>query len=612
MFCALKRNDPAEMRTEMSSLPNCLSSMPHWSLAAIALAALGAPSAAMATGLTCDDAIKSAFKPDEQTRVILVRPFRQGDGLVISEPRSPQTPIAASDLCLVKLIVGPGNPGPAGAPSTSQGIGIEVWLPAPAKWNGRIHNVGGRGGFDGGSHSSVSEVAWPIAAVTAGTEGAVSASTDIGHSPTDGSWGMDPDGTLAKPLWQDYAHRAMHEMALKTKALTAAYYGRPAKYAYYEGSSTGGRHGYRLAQQYPDDYDGIVANLPALNWTEWTTAGVYRALVIERDLGGVELTEAQQDLVSNAAISACDVVGGQHLGYIMDNAACHYDPTKDRAVLCASDGGTNTTADCVTQAQAQAVNKMWYGITRDGSVPSPDVDNGVSARLDGKRLWYGMMRGTSLYNAFFSRLGYRSSAKDGYIAGQVALQLQNPTIAEPTFRNATGNGQGLWQDLSYKQLANAFDRGVALDPVFGDLASDNPDLSAFKARGGKFLSWHGWNDEAIPVQGSIRYYDRVIEKMGGAANVQSFFKLYLVPGAGHLSPNGTANPKAVPPLPAPGQFYKLIVDWVERGIEPRSVVIQAPANSGVVRSAPACAYPQIATYVRGDPNLAASFTCTTK
>lgn len=599
------------MPIQMPSPMNRLFGTPSRPLTAIALAALSVPSPALAAGLTCDDMIKSAFRPDEQTSVVLVKPFQQGDTLAISEPSTQQTPIAASDLCLVKLIVGPGNPGPPGAPSTSPGIGIEVWLPSPAKWNGRIHNVGGRGGFDGGAHSLVTEVAWPIAAITAGTEGAVSASTDSGHSPTDGSWGMNPDGTLAEPLWQDYAHRAMHEMALKTKALTAAYYGRPAKYAYYEGASTGGRHGYRLAQQYPDDYDGIVANLPALNWAEWTTAGVYRALVVERDLGGVALTDAQQDLVSNAAISACDVVGGQHLGYIMDNVACEYDPTEDSAVICTSDGGTNTTADCVTRLQAKAVNKMWYGITIDGSVPSPDVDNGAGTRLDSKRRWYGMMRGTSLYNAYFSRLGYRSSAKDGYIAGQVALELQNPTIAEPTFRNATGNGQGLWQELSYKQLANAFDRGVALDPVFGNLASDNPDLSAFKARGGKLLSWHGWNDEAIPVQGSIRYYDRLIEKMGGAAKAQDFFRLYLVPGAGHLSPNGTANPSATPPLPAPGQLYTLMVNWVERGIEPRSVVLQSPVSSGVAGSAPACAYPHIVTYVGGDPNTAESFTCAT-
>ena len=123
-----------------------------------------------------------------------------------------------------------------------------------------------------------------------------------------------------------------------------------------------------------------------------------------------------------------------------------------------------------------------------------------------------------------------AGAGEGYGADQVALELGNPTLAGPSFKNASGDGQRLWRQMSYEQLANAFDRGVALDPVFGYVSSDNPDLSAFKARGGKFLSWQGWNDETIPVQGTIRYYDRVVEKMGGIANVQSFFKLYLAPG----------------------------------------------------------------------------------
>jgi pimeloyl-ACP methyl ester carboxylesterase len=172
--------------------------------------------------------------------------------------------------------------------------------------------------------------------MTAGMEGSISASTDSGHALTNGAWAMNPDGTPAQQLWIDYAHRAMHVMAQKTKALAVAYYGRPAHHAYYEGASTGGRHGYRLAQEYPDDYDGIVAVLPALNWAEWVTAAVYRSLVVQRDLGGTYLTRSQMDLVSNAAIRAGDMLGGQHMGYIVDNAACNYDPTKDPEipVLC--------------------------------------------------------------------------------------------------------------------------------------------------------------------------------------------------------------------------------------------------------------------------------------
>ena len=554
-------------------------------------------------------ALRVAFGSDGQTSVILAKIFGKGEPLVIAEPVTEMTPTAANDLVLVKLNVGPGNPGPAGAPSTSPGIGIEMWLPTPENWNERIHNIGGLGGYDGGMQGSATQVCWPFAAVHAGVEGAVSASTDSGHSPTNGAWGMNPDGTFATQLWIDYAHRAQHEMAVKTKALATALYGRAPRYSYYEGVSTGGRHGYRLAQEYPGDYDGIAAHLPALNFAELATAWVYRSLLIERDLGGVALTEGQMDLVSNAAIHACDIVGGQHLGYIIDNAACRYDPTQDPGVLCVADGGTNTSAQAVTRLQAQTINKMWYGMTSDGSAPSPEIDNGVEAVLAGKRRWYGLTRGTSLYGAYFARLGYPMGAHHGYVAGQVALELQNPAIAEPTFKNACGDGQGLWKDMSYEQLAHAFDRGVALDADFGRLASDDPDLTAFKARGGRFLSWHGWNDEAIPVQGTIQYYERVIERMGGLANVQSFFKLYLVPGGGHMSPHGTSNPEANPPAVAAGQFYQLLVDWVERGIEPHRVIIESPTPTPVMRRQPIFPYPQRPRYIAGDPNVETSYAC---
>jgi len=44
----------------------------------------------------------------------------------------------------------------------------------------------------------------------------------------------------------------------------------------------------------------------------------------------------------------------------------------------------------------------------------------------------------------------------------VALELENPTLATPSFINATGNGANAWKNLSYAQLANAYDQGLIL------------------------------------------------------------------------------------------------------------------------------------------------------
>ena len=573
--------------------------------------------------LDCNEALKAAFAPDDLTTVVLVKIFKKGDPVVLSEAVTAQTPAAANDLCLVKLNVGPGNPGPVGAPSTSPGIGIEIWLPAPANWNNRLHALGG-GGWVGGPAGSPAAIADPRGAAIAGTEGAVSSVTDTGHPregavpgrpSSGGDFAMNPDGTINQTLWKDFASRSLHEQAVKTKALATAYYGRAPKFSYWEGLSNGGREALSLAQNYPADFDGISGGLPAINWSSFATADLYPQIVFQRDLGGAPLTEAQQDLVSNAAIHACDIVGGQHLGYIMDIASCRYDPTKDRNVLCKAEGGKNPTPICVTKVQANVFNKIWYGMTSNGSAPSPAIDNGWDKELEGVRRWYGLPRGTSLYNAYYTKLfgtntGLANVTGPWTLASdQVALELQNPTMAAPNFENATGNGADLWKTLSYAQLSNAFDRGLALQPVFGYVDTSNPDLSAFKARGSKMLTWQGIHDEVIPIQGTIRYYNSVVEKMGGLATVQSFYKFYIVPGVGHATPNGTANPAAHPPVVPPNRFYELLVNWVENGVAPDRIEIQSPSPTPVRIMQPLCPYPQKVTYTGGDPKATTSFTC---
>lgn len=517
--------------------------------------------------------------------------------------------MAQNDLCFVKLNVGPGNPGVAGAPSTSPGIGIEIWLPTAANWNKRIHVKGG-GGWAGGTHGTLTGIT-PVsgsagsASDTAGVEGAVSATTDTGHAISNGSFAMNPDGTINTILWKDFSERGIHEMAVKTKALAKAYYGEDAKYAYWNGFSTGGRQGLKEAQANPADFDGILAGAPANNWTRFITTELYPQIVAQRDLGGVAITADQHTTVSNAAINACDMVGGVHLGYVPDPAACRYDPTTDAAVICTADGGTNATAGCVSPAQALAFNKFWYGQTADGSVPNPAADNGFAAATAPAQKWYGLARGANL-------MGLAGATPFPISSDMVALELQDPTIATPSLLNATGNGADRWKSLTYAQLANAWDRGVALQSAFANINTDSADLSAFRDRKGKLISYHGLADTLIPPQGTINYYSRVAAQMGGVAATQGFYRLYLVPGMGHGFSNGTSNADANPPLPTNAQLYQLLTAWVEKGIEPPArveVATVASASFPAVKSRPLCLYPLKANHTSGDPNLAASYSC---
>jgi Tannase and feruloyl esterase len=568
-----------------------------------------------AVALTCDNSMIAAFKPDANTTVTLVKAFKQGDPLALSAtPASPPPPIAANDMCLVKLTIGPGNPGPAGALSTSSGIHIEMWLPSPANWNKRIHNItlGGFGGsavigdttlITAGTAPYLTGVTWGIAM----NEGAVSAVNDGGHAdPTaTGSFAMNPDGTINTTLWTDLATRATHEMTLKTKALVAAYYLTPQSFAYVDGCSGGGRQGFAEAQTFPADYNGILAGAPSIAQTRFFPADLYPGFVQLKDLGSyTALTAGQLALVAGSAVSACDTtLTGQHDGYINNPASCNYDPVNDPSVLCTASGGTNTTPNCVTTAQAKTFDKVWYGATSDGTVPSPVADNGVNIFRSPDQLWWGEPRGAKFAQAFSYGLTHPTD--------QIALNLQNSIYARPAFVNATGNGQNAWMTLSYAGFANQLAQGAALNNAFGNIDTENTDLSAFNAAGGKMLSYHGLADPLVAqAMSSKNYYEKVSALVGGYSATQKFYRLFLVPGMGHCSgvnsENGVASPPANPPLLQGTQAYDALTKWVESGTPPSTITV---TTADATRSRPLCLYPKQLTYVSGDVNAAASFTC---
>jgi len=203
----------------------------------------------------------------------------------------------------------------------------------------------------------------------------------------------------------------------------------------------------------------------------------------------------------------------------------------------------------------------------------------------------------------------------------VALEMQNPTLATPSFINATGNGANGWRSLSYLQLADAYDRGVSLQRSFGHINTDDTNLRPLRKSGGKMLMYHGLADVLIMPQGSINYYERVIRELDGLDEVQKFYRFFLVPGMAHGFSNGTPNPNANPPLPGSAnadgvadgtsQLYDALTAWVEKGIAPRRIDISTAVTTTfpVAKSRPICAYPKKAAYVRGDINVASSYVC---
>jgi feruloyl esterase len=146
------------------------------------------------------------------------------------------------------------------------------------------------------------------------------------------------------------------------------------------------------------------------------------------------------------------------------------------------------------------------------------------------------------------------------------------------------------------------------------LDSTNPDLSRFRARGGKLIMYHGWNDPAISPWNSIAYY-KDVQKAVGEKETAGFMQLYMVPGMEHCA--GGPGPAAFGQLGistsggAKYGVFDALVDWVEKDVPSEKVIgTKYSADSKVLLTRPLCPYPQIAKYKgTGETNDAANFEC---
>lgn len=611
----------------MSQLPFRMTTVGAFSVAAVlAGCASDLPVQMTQAPLNCDMQSLGQLKIDTQTRIVGVTAFKAGEDVRLANTPVPfiKTPV---DACMVKLVVGPGNPGPAGAPSTSPGIGIEVWLPARDQWNQTIRAFGS-GGWAGGYYADPTRIgqtgggnAMFLAAVQKGY--AVSGS-DHGHGGTasgrNASFGMNPDGSINTVLWNDFAERSMLEQALKTKAVVKAYYGKAQAKAYFDGYSTGGRQGYKLAQRYPEQYDGILAGAPAFNWSRFITAELYPQVVMQRDLGRT-IPNAKLHAASALALASC---GGAQAswGFLHDPLACKYNPARDPSALCQGEPGetgvqgTSTQSTCLSLKEAQALNKIWFGMTRDGSVPDPVQDHGGSSRPAPEKgqLWFGLTRGTDLSALAGEQAPFPISSQ------MTAFSLANPRIAQKgMFTNATGNAEDGWKHLQYADLALAFERGLAMQPSLAYINTDATNLTALRDRGAKVLSYHGLSDQLIMPQGSLNYFERLSQQMGGVEKVKSFNRLFFIPGLGHsglfnqtasIGLNGAMTPASAVPLPQPAtgrdEMFNALRNWVEKGVAPERIDLSASSGN---LSLPICAHPAKAVYVEGSRNASSSYAC---
>jgi feruloyl esterase len=430
---------------------------------------------------------------------------------------------------------------------------VRIWVAIPATgWNGRFMGTGG-GGFAGGQAAGVNG---PVAL------GFAAGATDTGHTGGSAAFALGADGKLDWQAIRNFAHVGIHEMTVTGKALTEAMYGVAPRYSYFNGCSTGGRQGLMEAQRYPQDYNGIASAAPAINWTNLLVHSLWGSMLMQNASNPIEMCKLA--LATETAVAACDATDGVTDGVIEEPGRCAYDP---KALVGAATRGCGP----FTQADADIIRKLWDG----------------PRRLDGGPLWYGMPRGADLNALSTSRGTPLAPQVFGFANDWLRYFIHQD--AQFDWRTVTPDAyQALW-DRSYEQYANV-------------IGTDNPDLSAFRDRGGKTIIWHGWADQLITADGSIDYYKRVQQRMGGAKATSNFARLYMAPGVAHCTGG---------PGPQPTGVLDALLAWVETGQAPETLTAVRRDQSGAVqRSRPLCQYPLVARYSgKGSTDDASNFMC---
>jgi Tannase and feruloyl esterase len=430
-------------------------------------------------------------------------------------------------------------------------VAFEVTM--PAHWNGRFYMIG-NGGHAGQAIDDPARITERNGALKLGF---AFAQTNTGHDST-----KEPGGTfvLSNPAKAiDYAYRAVHVTAATAKDMIAAYYPKPAKHSYWNSCSNGGRQGLMEAQRFPKDFDGVIANAPWSDQTGFTIGGIWNQLAIDN----VGLTPAKLSMVSEKVMARCDAIDGLQDGLIDDPRKCDFNPRRD-VPSCAA--GVDNAA-CLTTAQADAIAKVYSGPV-----------------VNGKQLFPGFMPGSE-------------AAWSGMIVpAQPGAKPAVFNLAEGTIRYLAHTPPN--PDYDYRNFDFARDTKL-LDGWSVTANATDPDLKKFQASGGKLLMTYGWADQILQPLMGVNYYEAVLQKSG--KQTMDFARLFMVPGMSHCSGGiGT------------DQFDSMtaLINWVEKGKAPDSMVASRVFEGRVARSRPLCPYPQVARYSgKGSVDDAANFSC---
>ncbi len=445
----------------------------------------------------------------------------------------------------------------------------------PDVWNGKFV-MGGGGGFVGFVINTALEFG-PL------QKGYATVGTDTGHRghPLDGSWALNNLERIVS-----FGHQAVHRTAVTAKALITGYYGRDISRSVFVGCSRGGGQALMEAQRYPEDFDGIVAGAPAYDWTRELGARNTRlnqAMYPDPDdLSVATITPAKQRLIGKAVMEQCDALDGLEDGILNNPMRCEFD-----VASLACDGDVSDS--CLSKREISAARAIYDGVRIEGKLVFPGFPIGGELGPNG---WAKWLTG-----------GLQVIEGVGEFQEGVAAASDEPAPVAPNAHFAFGNG--VMKYLVFHDPDWDYSR-YSFDTFFSDVAAasqtldaTDPNLDAFRARGGKLLITNSWGDMAISPYGTIEYYESVMERDPAAA---ADVRLMILPGVDHC--HGGPGPYWV-------NYVDVIDEWVETGEAPDQLTaFWLDGQMQPDGSRPVCAHPKYLQYKgSGDPRDASSFSC---
>ena len=314
--------------------------------------------------------------------------------------------------------------------------------------------------------------------------GFVTYGTDSGHESKPG----EPPQLFAlnDEAFENFAHRAYKKVRDAAVGLMERAYGKKPEKMYFMGSSEGGREGLTMAQRYPDDFDGIFARVPVINWVGLQHAGTRSGLAT---MGDGWINPAQVKLVADAVRAACDKADGSDDALVQDPVGCKA-AFKVETLRCAAGQSGD---QCLTDAQIKAID------TLHGTYKFP----------------------FALANGLDDYPGWGVSGEDtpaiGPTGGWVAWWLGTAPPAQPPAPN-----NGIAWIYGAGGIQYVFARDPKLDvttykveehkarllEVSSLMDSTDPDLSRFRARGGRLIMLEHMADYAQSPYAGIRYFEK--------------------------------------------------------------------------------------------------------